>query len=140
MKKALRIVLLVLAVIAFGLGIFMAIDKLDMFNDIAYIIQIDPSLLFKCAHVNKDGFQLRTDAYLPKLVDFSIYVMLSFFAFLYIFFTFKNGLGKEIYHYAYLTIEEIRNKRDKKRKEDIKNTINELNEELETLENNTKSD
>jgi hypothetical protein len=73
------------------------------------------------------GFQNEMKLIIGNLISSAFGVL---FSLLYIFFTFKNGLGKEIYHYACLTIEEIRNNRDEKRKEDIKNTINTLNEEL----------
>ena len=127
MKKALRIVLLVLAIIATVYCVFVSIMWTSRMIS---FLKFD----FEWSDLS---FQNEMKLIIGNLIS-SIFGV--FFSLLYIIFTFKNGLGKEIYHYAYLTIEEIRNNRDKKRKEDIKNTINALNEELETIENNTKSD
>lgn len=127
MKKALRIVLLVLAIIATVYCVFVSIMWTSRMIS---FLKFD----FEWSDLS---FQNEMKLIIGNLIS-SIFGV--FFSLLYIIFTFKNGLGKEIYHYAYLTIEEIRNNRDEKRKEDIKSTINTLNEELKTLENNTKSD
>lgn len=141
MKKALRIVLLVLAILAFGFSIYVCVEEAIILVDII-------------KHYNENS-----DFY-PDFSYFKVFraswdniraiiccVFLALFSFIYTFFTLKNGLGAELYSYAHLTIDEMRRNRDTKRAEDIKSTvetleskIDTLNDELKTLENNTKSD
>ena len=136
MKKALRIVLLVLAIIAtvYCFIVFIVLAP-QIHKHWEYVYDLEISGTFNQVEIN----EFKLDLY--NLINYLATAIIGlFFALLYVVFTLKNGLAADIYNYSYFTIEEIRNIRDEKRKEDIKNTINTLNEELKTLENNTKSD